>query len=163
MGAEKTKLFGSIFLFNSILRGIIDFLLIPILISKFSYIGSIIITLFIYLLIGIISVKIYDFYKIDCLRIEILKKAQYDNDQIVDKSNIVKLILKWTNKSKFVLGILLAGQNSGLAVIYLRDSFYLYNGFHGKNIKLYFFIYSLIISIYWNTAVSGILTIKDLT
>lgn len=138
-------------------------ILIPILISEFGFIISLTTTTLIILLVGIISIKIYDFYKIDCLMIEALKKSQYDNDQIVDKGVVVKLILKWANKNKTVLGLLLASQNLGLVVIYFRDSFYLYNGFSGKNIKLFFFIYSIIISIYWNTVVyTGLLAIKDL-
>jgi len=153
MGAQKTTLFGSIFLLNGIFKGIIDMILIPVLMSKLGYIVSLTLTTLIYLFIGIVTIKIYDFYKIDCLMIEALKKSQYNNTPIENNGVIVKLILKWAQKNKIVLEILLASQNTGLVVIYLRDGFYSYNGFYGKNIKLFFFIYSFVISIYWNTVI----------
>ena len=165
MGTKKITLFSSIFLFNSILKGIIDMVLIPVLISEIGYLISLLTTTLIYLLVGVISVKIYDFYKVDFLFIETLKKAQYDKNQVIINSPIVNLILKWTKKNKLILklilGLLLASQNIGLVVLYLRDGYYSYDGFVGKNIKLFFFLYSLAMSLYWNTFVfTTIQTIK---
>jgi hypothetical protein len=160
---KRITLIGYIFIFNSILKSVIDIILTPVLISEFGFLKSLSITTFIYFLIGIISVKIYDFYKIDFFMIEALKKSQCENNQFYDKSIIVSIILKWTQKNKIILGLLLACQNVGLVVIYFRDGFYDYNGFCGKNIKLIFFIYLLIINIYWNIGVYiSNLAIKDL-
>ena len=164
MKARKSvTLIGYIFMFNLILKSVIDMILTPILMSEFGFLKSLSITTLIYLIIGIISIRIYDFYKIDFFMIEALKKSQCENSQFCDKSIIVDIILKWAQKNKIILGLLLASQNLGLVVIYFRDGFYDYNGFCGKNIKLIFFIYLLIINIYWNIGIFiGNLTIKDL-
>ena len=145
--------FGSVFLINLSVKGFIDIILNPILMIEFGYLLSILSTTLIYATIGIISVKLYDLYKIDCLMIESLKESQYNHDQISNKNRLVNLITKWAKRSRPLLGLLLSLKNTGLMVIYRRDGFHLYNGFAGKNIKLVFLINSLLVSIIWNTVV----------
>ena len=121
-------------------------------IGEMGYLSSVLVTTIIYILIGILSVKIYDYCKKDYLLIEALKDAE-KNNQTSELNFIIKLILKWTRKNKTILGLLLASQNPGLIVIYYREGSFLYNGFVGKNMKIFFFINLLIVNVYWNTAI----------
>ena len=154
MERKEGTLFGFIFLFNSIVKGIIDYLLIPMFIGEMGYLSSVLVTTIIYILIGILSVKIYDYCKKDYLLIEALKDAE-KNNQTSELNFIIKLILKWSKKrkNKNILGLILASQNPGLVVIYYREGSFLYNGFAGKNMKIFFFINLLIVNVYWNTAI----------
>lgn len=150
---SRILLFWSIFLLNFCVKGFLDVILNPILIVNFGYWISLLITTSIYLYIGIKSVNIYDFYKVDCLFIETLKKIQFNNKRFESKNVLIKFILKRSETNKFLLGLLLSFKNPGLVVIYFRDGFNLYNGFSGKNIKLFFALYLLITNIYWNLTV----------
>lgn len=114
---------------------------------------SVSIITFVYIIIGIASVNLYDKYGDDCLMIEYLKEFQFKNNQVAKKSRIVSFITKWSKRSRFLLDLLLSLKNTGLMVIYRRDGFRLYNGFTGKGIKLYFLINSLLVSILWNSAI----------
>lgn len=114
---------------------------------------SVSIITFIYIIIGIASVNLYDRHRDDCLMIEYLKEFQFKNDQVIEKSRIVSFITKWSKRSRFLLDLLLSLKNTGLMVIYRRDGFRLYNGFTGKGIKLSFLINSLLVSVLWNSAI----------
>lgn len=141
--------FGSIFSLNLVIKGIIDLILDPVLVIELGYFISLIISTLIYIIVGIISVKIYDHYRTDCLWIEALKETQYNNEQIPVPNHLIRFILKWSKKDGIVLRFLLSLKNTGLMVIYYRDGFKLYNGFTGKNLKLLFLINSFIINLYW--------------
>ena len=142
---------GSILLVNLCIMGLIDGFLIPVLMLEVGYILSVFITTFIFIIIGIISVRLYDLHKTDFLLIESLKESQYNNDQFIEKNRVVKSITKWSKRSRLLLGLLLSIKNTGLTVLYHRDGFHKYNGFSGKKIKLFFLLNSFIISIFWNT------------
>lgn len=120
---------------------------------EFGYFLSLLCTTTIYTFIGILSVKVYDYYGIDCLWLEQLKKSQCEGD-IFDSSNpLIRFIEKWIKKNKKFLGLLLSFKNPGLMVIYYRDGFYQYNGFTGKNIKLIFLVNIVLINLYWNSII----------
>ena len=142
---------GSIFLLNIAIKEVIDLVLNTILMIRFGYIVSLFTTTLIYVLFGIISVKIYDYYKKDCLMIEDLKESQHNGNLIQKENRLIRLIEKLARKNKTLLSLILSFKNPGLTVIYYRDGFHLYNGFTGKNIKTIFLVNSIIINIYWNT------------
>lgn len=152
---KKAKIarLGSIFLLNIAVKEIIDLVVNPILMFKFGYFFSLITTTLIYILIGIISVKIYDYHKVDCLMIEELKESQHNGTLIKKENRLIQLIEKWANKNKKLLSLVLSFKNTGLPVVYYRDGFHKYNGFTGKNIKLIFLINSFIVNLYWNTII----------
>lgn len=145
----KIARFGSIFLLNIIVKEIIDLILTPILIIELGFVISFITTIFIYLVIGVISVKIYDNSKIDCLWIEEFKESQHTGNLFFKENRLINLIERWTKKNKILLSLILSFKNTGLMIIYFRDGFHLYNGFTGKNIKLMFLINTIIINVYW--------------
>ncbi len=149
---ENVKIvrFGSIFLLNLAVKEIIDIGLTPFLIIKFGYITSLVTTILIYLVIGVMSVTLYDKYKKDFLFIETLKKAMSLNEEIPDANKLIHFILKWINKGRFILGLLLSFKNPGLPVICYRNGYGLYNGFSGKNIKWSFLRNILLIQIYYH-------------
>ena len=147
------------------------------MIGSFGPIISTIITIPIYIIFGIIFVKIYDFYRID-FEIEEYKKARFNNEEFVPKNRITKLLVKFSGKgkkianflkkfiksknrikkitnflNKLILMILSAlSFNPGLMVIHFRPGYNLYNGFAGKSIKIYFLVSIIITNIYWNLA-----------
>jgi len=141
---------GSVFVLNFGIKGLIDFIINPILILEFSFLISLLITILIYTLLGILTVKIYDYYQTDFLMIEALKQSQLLCGQI-SGSRLLRFINRRAQKNKKILGLLLTSQNTGLFVLYFRDGFYQYNGFSGKNIKNIFFLNLFIIEFYWNT------------
>lgn len=134
---------GPIFLLNIAIKGVVDWILNPILMIEFHYTVSLITTTLIYVIIGIISVKLYDNKQEDLFGIEIYKQ---------NKKPINRSILGYTaNFFKiFILGLVLSLKNTGLVVIVFRDGHYLYNGFTGNFIKIIFLVYALIINASWN-------------
>lgn len=140
---------GSIFILNFGLKILIDFVLNPILILEVGFLFSLSITVLIYTLFGIISIKMYDYYKIDFLMIEAFKKSQSECEQT--ENPLLRFIRRRAKKNKKTLGLLLSSQNSGLFVLYFREGFHQYNGFQGENIKKLFFLNLFIIELYWNT------------
>jgi len=132
------------------IKGAIDLFLDPYLMESFGYFYSLKITTSIYFIIGIVSVILYDYYEVDCLRLEALKRAHFYGKEINGKNRLIRLITRRSKKGKFILSLSLASKNPGLMVIYLRDGFGLYNGFSGKYILLYFLLNTVLINIYWN-------------
>ena len=147
----KIARFGSIFLLNLIVKEIIDIILTPILIIELGFVVSFTTTVLIYIIIGIISVKIYDNSKVDCLWIEEFKESQYNGNLFSKKNRLTNFIEKWTRKNRKILGLLLSFKNPGLMVVYQRDGFHQYNGFTGKNIKLIFLVNIFLTNVYWYT------------
>lgn len=149
---DKVKIahFGSVFLLNLVVKEIMDIFVTPFLIIKYGYITSLVSTIISYLIIGILSIRLYDKYKKDFLLIESLKEAISLNKEIPNSNKLICFILKRINKSKFILGLLLSFKNPGLLVIYYRDGCYLYNGFTGKNIRWSFLRNVFLIQIYYH-------------
>lgn len=145
----KLARFGSIFILNLIVKEIIDLILTPILIIELGFVVSFLTTVLIYIIIGIVSVNIYDSSKTDCLWIEGLKESQHNGSLFSKKNRLTKFIEKWMKKNRKLLGLLLSFKNPGLMVVWERDGFSQYNGFTGKNIKLRFLINTIVINIYW--------------
>jgi len=150
---KELKRFWLIFFVNLMIKEIIDLYLTKYLIFNFNFLISLFSTTLIYLLIGIISIKIYDLYKQDIFWIEKLKNKQLSKNKIKDGNPLIKFILKRNKTNKFFLGLLLFFKNPALMVIYFRDNHSQYNGFAGKNIILYFAGYLLIMNLYWNLMV----------
>ena len=135
---------GSIFLLNIAVKEIIDFGLNPILMIKFDYVISLIITTIIYVFVGIISVRLYDRKGEDLFGIERNKTFL----QKVKRPTIIGRIIALF--ALFVFGLISSLKNTRLPVIIFRDGSNLYNGFSGKYIKLIFLVYALIINVSWN-------------
>lgn len=133
----------SIFLFNISIKGIIDWILNPILMVEFGYVISLITTTLIYIIIGIISVKLYDNKGEDLFGVE-----NYKENKKTSKRSILGYIINFFKI--FILGLILSLKNTGLVVIVFRAGSYLYNGFTGNFIKIIFLVYALIINVAWN-------------
>lgn len=142
-----------LFSINLGIKTLIDFKLTPFLMKDYDYLKCFLYTNIIYLMIGIISLLIYDYYKIDICGLESLKKAQENKEAIEDESWLIKFILQRDKKNKFFLGLLLSFKNPSLPVIYFREGFNLFNGFTKIKIGISFVLYIIIINIYWNTMV----------
>lgn len=149
----EVRLFSYIFIINLIIKLFIDYIITPPLMGKVGYWYCLLITSFIYIFIGFISLQLYDFYKIDCLKIELLKKTQYTKDQKDYRNNFAKFILDRNIENKIFFSVLLAAKNPGLVVIYLREGYDKYNGFTTTYIKTLFVVSPIIISIGWNTLI----------
>lgn len=151
---KKVRIFWLVFFINLGIKSAIDFWLTPILIKN-DYLFSLFITTVIYILMGIMSVKLYDKYGKgkDPLWVEDLKKFQSEGGHLKYKNKLIIFILKNDKKNEFVLNILLTFKNSGLGVIYKRPGFNLYNGFTGKNTKIFFIFNILVMTLYWNSMV----------
>ena len=164
MGLRKNiAQFGTIFLINLAVKEFIDLVINPILMFYTKYFISTIITIIIYIIFGIISVKIYDYYKERFSVIEINKKTS-DIIQNENVNSLITLIKKYLRYIKtFFFELFLSMQNPGLFVLYRRDESGIRTGFQGKNVKLMFVIYIIIINIAWNAIILIIIkAIKDL-
>ena len=153
MKNRKVLRFSSIFLINLIIKEFIDALLTPIIMFEFGLIKCFIFTMIVYSIKGFITVRLYDYYRTDCIMMEGLKEAQHNNNQINEYNKLVKFIIKKSKNNRKKLILLLAFKNPGLPVLYMRDGFYLYDGFTNTRIIYYFFLNIFIMNIYWNTIV----------
>lgn len=143
----KIARLGSIFLLNIAVKELIDWLLNPILMINLGYVKSLIITTLLYIIIGIISVKLYDKKGEDLFGAE-----KYKRDKKVScNSTLINSTLNFLKI--FILGFILSLKNTGLVVIVFRKGSFLFNGFQGNPIKLIFLIYALFINIIWNIVI----------
>lgn len=133
----------SIFLVNIAIKGIIDWIINPILIVEFGYVISLITTTLIYVIVGVVSVKLYDKKGEDLFGVE-----DYKANKITPKRSILGHIINFLIMS--VLGLIFSLKNTGLVVIIFRNGSYLFNGFTGNFIKIIFLVYALIINASWN-------------
>gem|GEM_PF-4695846 len=149
---KKMKIirFSSIFFVNLGVKEVIDAILTPWMMVELGYLITLTIMIMIYILIGIISIQIYDRFGTDCLWIEEYKHSQSKGVTITPENRLIRFIEKWAKKSEKLLGLLLSFKNPGLYVIFFRNGSYLFNGFTGKNIKIIFLVNIIIINIYWS-------------
>lgn len=134
-------------------KGIVDWALVPFLITELGYIISIIVTILIYIFIGLLFVKKYDSYKIDFLKIEHLKKVQLNKGA----TNYLLIFVRWLK------GLIFCSHNTGIPVLYHRHGKYLYDGFsEDKNIIKIFILDILLIGIYWNTVIYTGISVLEL-
>ena len=145
------KHLGSIFLINLGVKWIIDTPFNLILMVEFGYTISVITTTILYIIIGIISVKLYDHHKKDIFHFE---KYKYEGSIKKYDNKIIAILMIVVNFFKsLAVGFVLSLKNTGLPVILFREGSYLYNGFPGIIIKLIFLIYALLINVIWNTII----------
>jgi hypothetical protein len=142
------KRLRSIFLINIAIKETIDFVINPILMIELGYTISLAITTSFYVIIGIISVKLYDKKGEDLFGIETYKQNRiiknYDNKLIAILMMVVNLF------NMFMLGLVSSLKNTGLPVIIFREGSFLFNGFTGNFIKIIFLVYAIIINASWN-------------
>ena len=153
MEKRKVLRFSSIFLINLSIKESIDDILTPIIIFELGFIKRIIIITAIYIIKGVITVRLYDKYKTDCIMMESLKEAQFNHHKIEEWNKLIKFIVKKSENNRKKLIFLLSFKNPGLGVLYMRDGFHMYNGFSGKNVIYYFLLNIIVKSIYWNIIV----------
>lgn len=116
--------------------------------TNFGYKISLITTTLIYIVIGIVSVRLYDHYKGGPLSfIESWKLNKEDEAQTTRLNYIISFF------GKVILSIVLSFKNTGLFVLVFRKGSYLFNGFAGKYIKLIFLINSFLINVIWNIVI----------
>lgn len=144
----KIARFGSIFLLNLCVKWIIDNPLNVFLMIKYGYLISLTITTLLYILIGILSVKIYDHFGIDFIKVERNKRFF----RLKTEEGKVLLAI-YSILIVFIRGLLVSLKNTGLAVIVFRKGSFLFNGFEGIYTKLIFISYALFINVVWNLIV----------
>ncbi len=149
MSAKKISNMGTGILINSIIGYSLGVGVNPPIVLYCGYLLSVLITTIITIIIGALCVKAYDFYKIDWLLIEALKKARLEKSDLPN-NKVVEFIIKWSDKNKFLLFIFLFFRDSVLTVIYYREGDHLYNGFPTWKIKKLFLLSALSINIWWN-------------
>lgn len=147
---KKTRMvqFGSIFFINWGIKEFTDFVLNTFFMIKFGYVPSLVLTILIYLLIGIIYIKINNSYGTFIEWFEYLKKFK-DNDVEIKRIKIIRFIMRVIGSNKFLLAVLLYLKNPGLLIIYFRNS----NGSLKKYIKLLVILYLIAANIVWNIIV----------
>lgn len=115
---------------------------------KWGYTLSLILTILIYLFVGVMTIIINNSYNTYVEWFEYLKNIQY-NDAKIKKIWIVRLIMRIIGSSKFLLALSLYLKNLGLLIIYFRNS----NGSLKKYIKLLVILYLIVANIVWNILV----------
>jgi len=135
---------GIIFLLNLLLKGVlIEGILIRSIILNCGYITSLVVTIIIFSLYGILSIKYYDFIGGDVLRINEKGKFIINNDEKFSINNLWIIIQKWFS------GLLLCTQNTGLHIVFHRDKEKSYK--FSRGIKIIFLLDIILVSIYINT------------
>lgn len=142
---KKVASLGSFFVVNIIIKELLDWLLNPVLMIELGYWLSTLITTVIYLILGFMTVRLYDSKKIDSFGFEFTKNTREEWNNI---KNLGQLVMEL-----FRTGFLFYLKNAGLFVIYFRKGSYLYNGFTDKNMKRFFIMYLIFINILWNMLV----------
>lgn len=151
MEKEKIVRFSSIFLINLGIKGLVDFVLAPFLVIQFDYATCFYALMSIYILVGIISIFMYDKGKKDILFIESLKEAMQKHEKLLEYNKLIRFIIKKSKgeKKKPLLILLLSFKNPGLAVVYMREGFHLYNGFTNWSIFYFFLVNIFIMNLYF--------------
>ena len=150
MGIRRiVRRIGLVAICNFSVKALIDYVLTFTLIDKYGYLISFSTTTLIYILIGIITIKLYDHYKIDCWFVEKLKKDQHCEEVKIESKNIFMIIIRFFKKFSLMI-FLVYTVNPASGAIYFRDGFGLYNGFKGKGIIIYFFLSIITASAIWN-------------
>lgn len=153
MEKEKIARFSSIVLINLGVKGLLDFVLSPILVIEFGFLNCFYLLMFIYILVGVVSLCIYDYGKEDLLFIESLKKAQKEHQEVLGYNKLIQFIIKKSKKSRnrpFLI-FLLSLKNPGLSVIYMREGSFLYNGFTNWIVFYFFLVNIFVINLYFIT------------
>lgn len=149
---KKVVRFGTIFLLNLGVKMAIDGPLNTELMINLGYLISLILSILIYVIIGIVSVKIYDKYGNNSLGLEFIKESLSKEEEVQITNPLIRFIVNIRKKSSnFILGILLSAKNPGLFVVLYRKVPCLYNGFPGIKIKWCFFRNIILVETYWNT------------
>lgn len=151
MEKEKIARFSSIFLINLGIKALIDFIVAPFLVVQFDYATCFYLLMSIYVLVGIISIYIYDKDRKDILFIESLKEAMQKHEKLLEYNKLARFIIKKSKgeKKRPFLILLLSFKNPGLAVLYMRDGFKQYNGFTSWIIFYFFLVNIFIMNIYF--------------
>jgi hypothetical protein len=151
MEKEKIARFSSIFLINLGIKGLIDLIIAPFLVIQFDYPTCFCLLMIIYILVGIISIYIYDSGKKDILFVESLKEAMNKHEKFLEYNRLVRLIVKKSKgkKKRPLLILLLSFKNPGLAVIFMRKGTFLYNGFTSWVVFYFFLVNIFIMNLYF--------------
>lgn len=151
MEKGRVAIFSSVFLINLGIKGLVDFVFAPFLVIRFDYATCFYALMSIYVLVGIISIFMYDRGKKDILFIESLKEATQKHEKLLEYNKLIHFIIKKSkgDKKKPLLILLLSFKNPGLAVVYMRDGFHLYNGFTNWNIFYFFLVNIFIMNLYF--------------
>ena len=147
---KETKLFWCIVASNFVIKYIIDWPLTIKLMGHYNYFISLSIVIMIYFLWGIISVKLYDYFKVD-LGIEKFKEYQINNREVDFTNKFIKIITSKSGMNKFSLGIAITWLiKPGLSIIYFRNGCYKYDGFNSKEMVMFFIKNILFSCIVWS-------------
>lgn len=129
----------------------------PELVMEYGYILSVFISTAIIMVVGVIFIKIHDYYKIDLL--EKFKKSRGDEDRFFNKTE--RFIMKWEKKGSWILFLALTLGDSIVAVIYYREGSYRFNGLPTWKIKGLFFLSVLTINAYFNAGIYTSISIGE--
>lgn len=151
MEKEKIARFSSLFLINLGIKGLIDFIVAPFLVVQFDYATCFYLLMSIYVLVGIVSISIYDKGKKDILFIESLKEAMQKHEELLEYNKLTRFIIKKSKgeRKRPLLILLLSFKNPGLAVLYMREGSRTYNGFTSWVIFYFFLVNIFIMNIYF--------------
>ena len=151
---KRVVRFGTIFLLNLGVKMAIDGPLSTELMINLGYLISLMLSILIYVIIGIVSVKIYDRHGDNSLGLEFIKESLSKEEEVQITNPLIKFIVNIRKKSgNFILGILLSAKNPGLFVVLYRKVPCLYDGFPEVKIKWCFFRNIILVETYWNTIV----------
>ena len=146
---KRFSIMGIWFLINLLVNIWIKLRINPELVMEYGYILSVFISTAIIMVVGVIFIRIHDYYKIDLL--EKFKKSRGDEKHIYNKTE--KFIMKWEKKGSWVLFLALTLGDSIVAVIYYREGFYRFNGLPTWKIKGLFFLSVFTINAYFNAGI----------
>jgi hypothetical protein len=147
---KKTRMiqFGSIFFIIWGIKEFTDLIVNTFFMIKFGYIISLVLSILIYLLLGVFVIKINNSYGTFIEWFEYLKNLK-DNNAEIKKIKIIRFIMRVIGSNKFLLAVLLYLKNPGLLIIYFRNS----NGSLKKYIKLFVILYLISANVVWNIIV----------
>lgn len=149
MKKSKFSIMGAWILINLLVNYGIKARVNPELVIKYGYTFSVLISTAIIVVVGVIFIRLHDYYKIDLL--EKFKKSRGEKDRVFNRTE--RFIIKWEKKGSWFLFIALILGDSIIAVLYYREGSYKFNGLPTWKIKVLFFSSVLIINAYINALI----------
>ncbi len=126
-----------------------DYVMVSFLLIYFGFLRGSIIVFISSILVDLVTIRLYDYWKKDWLALETIKDLE-------NKNNFIGKIFKWVHGKGSVLTIVILSLTSNAFVVtaYMRKGSYEYNGM-GKRDWIVFLTSSVLINLYWIFVVGG--------
>ncbi len=104
-----------------------------------------------------IFVRVYDFFKQDCMLIEVLKQGERE-----DQNALAKLLHRLQKMGRLPLLVVLVFWDPVVAVLYFRKGAFAFNGMPEAKAKIIFIASAFLCNVLWTALIFGLFSMKDI-